>query len=65
MDLGKVSPLDLILQQKRSLSIGPLTNCQKTLAEMGGTPLPLNGKSAKLFQEIFFLKGLKMMFFLH
>ena len=25
MDLGKVSPLDLILQQKRSLSIGPLT----------------------------------------
>ena len=26
------------------------------------TPPPLNGKSAKLFQKFFFLKGLKMMF---
>ena len=35
---------------------------KKPLADRGGTPPPLNGKSAKLFQ-IFFLKGLKMMFF--
>ena len=31
---------------------------------MGGTPAPtLNGKSAKLFQNFFFLKGLKNMLF--
>ena len=37
--------------------------CQKTLSGNGGyPPSPLNRKSAKLFQQFFFLKGLKMMF---
>ena len=34
----------------------PLTEnhpAQKSLAERGGTPPPLNGKSAKLFREFF------------
>ena len=45
----------------------PLTEnhfAKKPLAERGGTPpTPLNRKSAKLFREFFYLKGLKMMFF--
>ena len=43
----------------------PLTEnhfAKNPLAEMGGTPTPLNGKSAKLFRNFFFLRGLKMMF---
>ena len=35
---------------------------KKPLAEMGGSPPPLNGKSAKIFRNFVFLKGLKMMF---
>ena len=35
---------------------------QKTLSGNEGYPPPRNGKSAKLFRKICFLKGLKMMF---
>ena len=36
---------------------------QKNLKGKGGdTPPPLNGKSTKLFQKYFFMKGLKMTF---
>ena len=42
--------------------VGSFHFSKKTLAEMGGTPTPLNGKSAKLFWRICFLKGLKPLF---
>ena len=35
---------------------------QKNLIGKGGTPPPLNGKSAKLFRNFFSLKELKIMF---